>query len=140
MVEKTHSISDLMKVVNGEMEPPACDTTLQVKINEASDGISRGTWTVDEKFVNGHGVAMGGFVSGAVDIVMAYAIASKIASDNKTFASINLDTTFHRPVTKGEVTISVTVERLGRTIAYMTATVEQNDKLVANTTSSVYII
>lgn len=140
MPKRTHTITDLMKVVKGEIEPPACDTTLQVKILEAIEGQANGTWVIDEKFVNGNGVAMGGFVSGAVDIVMAYAIASILVNDNRSFASIDLDTTFHRPVVKGEATITANVERCGRTIAYLTATIEQNDKLVANTSSSIYII
>ena len=81
---------------------------------------------------------MGGFVTAAVDIMMAYAIASKL-TDEEGFASIDIDTTFHRPTTEGEVEITTTVERRGRTIAYVTGEVRQNDKLLANCVSSVII-
>lgn len=141
MATKTHSIIDLIKVAEGKKEPPACDKTLQVEVIEANDGQAKGIWTVDDKFINGHGVAMGGFVSGAVDIIMAYAIASKLSdTSNKGFASIDLDTTFHRPVVKGKVNITANVDRCGRSVAYLTATIEQNGKLVANSVSSMFII
>ncbi|MDQ7861877.1 PaaI family thioesterase [Peribacillus frigoritolerans] len=75
-----------------------------MEANYAQDGIARGVWKVDEKFINGIGVAMGGFVTSAADIMMAYAISSKL-SMGQSFASIDLHTTFHRPVRLGDVQV-----------------------------------
>lgn len=136
---KKFTITDLQNVAKQVKNPPPCDETMQVKVTYAEDGIAHGVWEVDEKFINGHGVVMGGFVSAAVDIMMAYAIASKL-TDEEGFASINLDTTFHRPTMTGKVDITATVERKGRTIAYVTAEVKQDGKLIANSVSSIMIL
>jgi len=136
---KKFTITDFQNVAKQVKNPPPCDETMQVKVTYAEDGIAHGVWEVDEKFINGHGVVMGGFVSAAVDIMMAYAIASKL-TDEEGFASINLDTTFHRPTMIGKVDITATVERKGRTIAYVTAEVKQDGKLIANSVSSIMIL
>ncbi|MBD8004938.1 PaaI family thioesterase [Bacillus norwichensis] len=81
---------------------------------------------------------MGGFLASAADIMMAYAISSLLSDDNG-FASIDLDTTFHRPAFEGMIEIKAEVERLGRTIGYVTAELVQNDKKVASCVSSVLI-
>lgn len=133
------TITDFQNVAKQVKNPPPCDETMQVKVTYAEDGIAHGVWEVDEKFINGNGVVMGGFVSAAVDIMMAYAIASKL-TDEEGFASINLDTTFHRPAMTGKVDITATVERKGRTIAYVTAEVKQDGKLIANSVSSIMIL
>lgn len=137
MLEK-YTITDLQNVAKQVKNPPPCDDTMQVKVTHAEDGVAHGIWKVDQKFLNGHGIVMGGFVTAAVDIMMAYAIASKL-TDEEGFASIDIDTTFHRPTTEGEVEITTTVARRGRTIAYVTGEVRQNDKLLANCVSSVII-
>lgn len=138
MLEK-FTITDLQSVAKQKKEPPPCDDTMQVKVTHADNGEAHGIWKIDKKFINGHGIVMGGFISAAVDIIMAYAIAS-ILTDNEKFASINLDTTFHRPTIEGDVEIIATVERKGKTVAYLTAKIKQNQKLVANCVSSIMII
>ncbi|PIC81628.1 thioesterase [Sporosarcina sp. P18a] len=130
---------DLMKVVKGEATPPNCDLTLQLDVLSAEGGLARGVWTVDEKFMNGNGVSMGGFLTSAADIMMAYAVASKIAED-QTFASVDIHTTFHRPVLIGTVEVEARVERLGRKMAYVVASLFQNDKKVGDVVSSVMIL
>lgn len=138
-MKEIYTITDLQKVANQMKSPPPCDETMQVMVTEAADGVAHGVWVVDHKFINGHGIVMGGFVSAAVDIMMAYAIASQL-TDEEGFASIDLDTTFHRPTTEGEVEITAKVERRGKRISYLTAEVKQQNKLVANCVSSVLII
>lgn len=130
---------DLKKVIAHEEYPPQCDRTLQIEVINAHDGMARGIWKVDERFMNGIGVAMGGFVSSAADIMMAYAIATKL-SDEQSFTSIDLHTTFHRPVLAGEVMVVARVERMGRKVAYVLADVFQNEKKAASVVSSVMII
>ena len=130
---------DLMKVVKGEATPPNCDGTLQIEVLSAEDGVARGVWTVDKKFMNGNGVSMGGFLTSAADIMMAYAVASKITED-QTFASVDIHTTFHRPVFAGTVEVEARVERLGRKMAYVVASLFQHDKKVGDVVSSVMIL
>ncbi|SHG00935.1 PaaI family thioesterase [Ornithinibacillus halophilus] len=136
---KKYKISDLQKVVTKEKEPPPCDDTMQITVQHNVDGIAEGVWEVDEKFINGMGIAMGGFLSSAADIMMAYAISSKL-TDEQEFASIDLHTTFHRPTMVGEVRVVAKVEKMGRKLAYLVADLEQNGKKVASCVSSVLII
>lgn len=138
MVEK-YTITDLQNVALNKKSPPPSDDTMGVKVLKADEGVAHGLWSIDQKFINGNGVVMGGFVVAAVDIIMAYAMASKL-TDDEGFASIDLDTTFHRPTLEGEAEVIATVERCGRTIAYMTAEVKQNDKLVASSVSSMILL
>ncbi|GIO26687.1 PaaI family thioesterase [Ornithinibacillus bavariensis] len=133
-----YSITDLQQVVTNGRTPPPCDLTMQIKVNSSEDGIAKGIWQVDQKYMNGHGVVMGGFLAGAADIVMAYAIASKL-TDEQGFVSIDLDTTFHRPAFEGEIEIIARVERMGKTLAYVVADLFQNEKKVATCVSSLLI-
>ncbi|MFS0574077.1 PaaI family thioesterase [Sporosarcina sp. 179-K 3D1 HS] len=130
---------DLMEVVREGATPPNCDLTLQIETTFAEDGVSRGVWTVDEKFINGNGVSMGGYLASAADIMMAYAVVSKL-QPGQTFASIDLHTTFHRPVFPGQVEVQARVERMGRKVAYVVAELSQNEKKVGDVVSSVMIL
>lgn len=132
---KKYSVIDLQKVVTERLTPPPCDQTMQITVHSAENGMARGNWQVDRKYINGLGVAMGGFLSSAADIMMAYAISS-LLTEKEGFASIDLDTTFHRPVLEGEVEIIAEVERLGRSVAYVTAELRQNGKKAASCVSS----
>ncbi|MHA6252257.1 PaaI family thioesterase [Oceanobacillus sp. CAU 1775] len=131
--------SDFLNIVNNGAKPPNCDLTMQVKPTFAENGLAKGIWTVDEKYLNGNGVSMGGFLASATDIMMAYAITSQL-KEEQTFASINLQTTFHRPVSIGTVEITAKVERLGKKVAYLEAELTQNKKLVGNAVSSIMIL
>ncbi|ABO66594.1 MULTISPECIES: PaaI family thioesterase [Geobacillus] len=132
-------LTNLHEVITGQSAPPPCDVTLGVHLTEARDGYAKGVWTVSESLLNGNGVIMGGFVGAAADIMMAYAVTT-LLRDDQLHASINLQTTFHRPMEAGEAEIEAQVEKFGRTIAYVTATVRQNGKEVASATSSVLIM
>lgn len=135
---KKYKISDLQEVAMQGGTPPPCDDTMQVKVQSAVNGIACGTWKVDRKYINGLGVAMGGFLSAAADIMMAYAIASKL-TDDQGFTTVDLDTTFHRPTFEGTVKIKAEVEKLGRNLAYVVTELVQNDKKVATVSSSIFI-
>jgi acyl-coenzyme A thioesterase PaaI-like protein len=71
--------------------------------------------------------------------MMAYAISSKL-SIGQSFASIDLHTTFHRPVRLGDVQVEAKVDRIGKKTAYVLADLFQNDKKVASVVSSVMIL
>ena len=139
MTTKKYTISDLLDVARKGDVPPPCDSTLQVYADYAEEGVAKGRWEVAPLFINGNGVAMGGFLSAAADILMAYAIAS-LLNDQQSFASINLQTTFHRPVFEGVVEIEAKVERLGKSVAYLVAELTQDGKKVASSVSSVMIM
>lgn len=138
-MSKIFKPSDLLAVITEGKAPPNCDITLQLTPNFAENGVARGIWQVDEKFLNGVGVAMGGYLAAAADTMMAYAIASKL-TDEHTFVSIDLHTTFHRPLFSGTAEVEARVERLGKQIAYLVADVFQNDKKAASAVSSMMII
>jgi acyl-CoA thioesterase len=138
-MESKNEKFNLMRIITHGEQPPNCDETLQIKATYAHNGLARGIWRVDEKFINGIGVAMGGFVSSAADIMMAYAIASKLEA-RQTFTSIDLHTTFHRPVMLGEVMVEARVERMGKKTAYVIADLYQNKKKAASVVSSVMIL
>ncbi len=129
---------NLHEVIRGESAPPACDTSLGVEVKEAKDGFAKGVWTVGSHLLNGNGVIMGGFVTAAADIMMAYAISS-LLTEEQTFASINLQTTFHRPTFIGEVEVEAQVGKFGPTVSYVTAELKQNGKTVASVTSSMMV-
>ncbi|MDQ0338957.1 uncharacterized protein (TIGR00369 family) [Caldalkalibacillus uzonensis] len=137
-MNRKYTMSALQQVAKQKLDPPPCDTTLGVRVSAAHDGVAKGVWQVDSSFVNGLGVVMGGFLSAAADIMMAYAISSVLA-DEQSFASIDLHTTYHRPTLPGEVHIEARVERLGKQVAYLVADLEQNGKKVASAVSSVMI-
>src|SRR5699024_9659262 len=130
---KTYTVTDLQRVAVQKLPPPPCDTTMQVIVHTARDGVAHGSWRVERSYGNGLGVAKGGFSSSTPDIVIAYAVASQL-TDHQGFASLNLDTTFHRAVVDGDVYISAMVKRMGRTLAYVTAELKQSNKKVATRT------
>lgn len=133
------SPNDFANVVLKKLDPPKCDSTLQIEPIFAKDGYATAIWKIDEKFNNGNGVTMGGFLSAATDTIMAYAIAT-LLSQEETFASIDLQTTFHRPLLPGTAKIEAKVEKKGNRIAYLTAGVFQNEKKCCSSTSSVMIM
>lgn len=136
---KKYTMVDFRDVVHKRAAPPNCDSTLQIEAVYAEDGESKGIWLVGDQFLNGIGVAMGGFLTSAADIMMAYAIATKL-DEQQSFASIDIHTTFHRPVKTGQVLVSAKVERIGKKVAYVVAELVQNDKTVASAVSSIMIL
>ncbi|BAB03925.1 PaaI family thioesterase [Halalkalibacterium halodurans] len=129
---------NLNDVVKNHASPPPCDSLLKIDIIEAVKGQATAIWQPDASFVNGVGVVMGGFVSSAADVAMAYAVAS-ILNEKQTFGSIHLHTTFHRPVFPGRVTVIANVKKQGRSVSYVEAELFQRDRLVATSVSSVII-
>lgn len=138
MSEK-YSPSDLIAVTLNQKDPPNCDITLQIQPVSAVDGKALGIWTIDDKFINGIGVAMGGYLSAAADTMMAYAIASVLES-GQTFTTIDLHTTYHRPVLVGEAEVQAQVVTKGKRMAYLSAEIYQNGKKCCSAVSSIMII
>lgn len=134
-----YSIENFKDVVLKKIPSPNCDQTLQIEPVLSEDGWAKAIWTIDEKFVNGIGVTMGGFVAAATDTMMAYAIATEL-KQGQSFTTIDLHTTFFRPVVPGIAEVVAKVERKGNRTAYLTAEVVQNDKKCCNSISTIMIL
>ena len=130
---------DLKDVISGESKPPACDQTLCIKVVSAVEGKAICSWDIDERFLNGHQIVMGGYITSAADITMAYSMAS-ILEKKQAFATINLQTTFLRPLHTGAAIIESTIVKKGRKTCYLEATVFQQDQCIAKMTSSVMVL
>ncbi len=130
---------DLKQVINGTVEPPACDQTLCIRVISATAGDAICSWEIDERFLNGHQVVMGGYITSAADITMAYSMAS-VLEENQVFSSINLQTTFLRPLHVGNAIVESTIVKKGRKTCYVEATISQNEQYVAKVTSSIIVL
>ena len=130
---------DLKDVISGTVAPPACDQTLCIQVVSATEGKAICSWDIDERFLNGHQIVMGGYIASAADITMAYSMAS-ILGEKQGFATINLQTTFLRPLHTGTAIIESTIVKQGRKTCYLEATVTQEDQCVAKMTSSVMVL
>lgn len=128
----------LMDVISLGKQPPPCDTMIEVEMDEVASGSATAIWMPNDQMLNGNGVIMGGFVSSAADVVIAYAVSS-LVNDKQTFASVNLNVTFHRPAFPGKIEVKATVEKFGKTMSYVTAELKQHGKLVASAVSSVLV-
>ncbi|WP_397540062.1 PaaI family thioesterase [Rummeliibacillus pycnus] len=128
----------LQKIIEGQERQPNCDLTLGLELKEAKDGKSLCIWKADEQLLNGNQVIMGGFITSAADIAMAYAIVS-LLKDTQSFSSISINSTFHRPAFVGEITVTANIKKFGRKVAYADATLSQNNKVIADVTSSIMI-
>lgn len=84
-MNQTFKANELVTVVTENRKPPNCDITLNIQPVKAENGIAEAVWQVDEKFINGVGVAMGGYVASAADITMAYAVSSLLESGESFF-------------------------------------------------------
>ncbi len=127
------------EVILNKVSPPNCDLTLQIKPISAEEGISKGIWQIDDRLSNGIGVTMGGFLTAAADTMMAYAIAS-VLEPEQIFVSIDIHTTFHRPVLQGVAEVEAKVERKGKRTAYLTAEITQNGKSCCSCVSTIMIM
>lgn len=134
----SNSPLDLKKVVGGEAAPPPCDHKINLTVSYAEKGVAKGYCHLDQSFVNGLGVIMGGFVASAADVIMAYAIYS-LLDEKQSFATIDLHTTFHRPAYPGVLDVEAKVEKMGQRVAYLIARVSQGEKMVATVVSNVLI-
>lgn len=133
------SAGTFMDVLNKKVSPPNCDVTLRIEPVYAEEGLSKGVWKIDDRLTNGIGVTMGGFLTGAADTMMAYAIAS-VLEPEQSFVSIDIHTTFHRPVLLGVAEVEAKVERRGKKTAYLTSEIIQNGKVCCSCVSTMMIL
>lgn len=132
-------MNKLEKLISLGVSQPPSEQLLGVKFIHAENGLSTCLWSIDEKFMNGNGVTLGGFITAAADIGMAYALLSVVEFET-TFTSISINTSYHRPALVGEVEIKSKIKRQGRTTAYLESELHQNGKLIADATSTVLLL
>lgn len=115
------------------------ESLLNVAFKEANEGQSICHWHITPEQLNGNGTVLGGFITAAADIGMAYALLSVVKPDI-AFTSISIQSTYHRPGTVGEAEIRTVVKKLGKTIAYVESEVYQRNRVIATITSSLMLI
>ena len=138
-MEKRFTAGDFKRVIQKEIPPSHSELTLQIEAVFAENGVAKGIWTIEEKLNNSIGVTMGGFLvrCGRYNDGLCNCISAK---QEQIFVSIDLHTTFHRPVVPGTAEVQAKVERKGNRTAYLTAEIIQNGKLCCNSVSSVMIM
>jgi uncharacterized protein (TIGR00369 family) len=89
----------------------------------------------------GNGVVSGGAMATMLDSAMAMAVLSKIVK-GQTCSSISLTINMMRPAQLGKLVVRATVDKLGRQVAFASATLmdEEGSKLFASAVSSLLII
>lgn len=134
-------MNKLEKLLETRISQPEGEKLIGVNLVEAKDGSSVCRWELSDDLKNGNGVTLGGFITTAADIGMAYALLSVI-EDHITFTSISINTTFHRPAIIGDsdVIIKSFIKRQGRSTAYLESELYQNEKLIADVTSTVFFL
>ncbi|PWI25763.1 thioesterase [Kurthia sibirica] len=128
-------MSRLDKLLALGVEQPKSEQLLGIVFESANDGHSICKWHVTPAHLNGAGIVLGGFTTAAADVGMGYAVMS-LEGMEEHFTSVSINTTFHRPGNPGEITIDTKVIRNGRTMLYLESELFQNDKLLANVTST----
>lgn len=133
------NLIDLHKVISKEIDPPQSDSVLGITLLDAKDGKAVGNWKIEEHLLNANGIVITGFITATVEIMMAYAITTLINED-ETFSSINIATTFHKPLRAGLVKIEAEVQKFGSFISYLSATMIQDEQKAVDAISIMGII
>ena len=121
--------------------PPNCDLTLgMVCVDKAQPGTSVWTMTADERFENPAGIMQGGFLTAFVDSSMG-AAAVTFAVDRKVFvANAELKISFMAAIRTGtEMTCTADVVSGGKRVAFVEASVTDEDGRLLARASSTYI-
>ncbi len=122
--------------------PPACDLTLGLTRVASADG-STSVWRarIDERFLNPAGTLQGGFLAAIADSAMGAAAVSAVGERKVFVANTDLRISFLRPVPDGStLTCTATVVKAGSLVAFVEATIVDQDALLVATASSTYVI
>lgn len=130
-------MTTIQDIINGKTEIAECERLLGLKVIggdiEKNEVICE--WTIEPQHLNRGGVALGGFTAAVADLAIGYA-AALMMEEGYTFTSVNLVTTFHRPIFEGKAIFTARMKRRGRTILYGEVEVEQHGKLAADIVTS----
>ena len=134
-------MTTIQDVIEGKIDIPECERLLGVKVvsGDLANGKVTCEWTIESQHLNRAGIALGGFTAAVADVAIGYAGALLVDAD-QGYSSINLQTTFHKPLFTGTALFHATIKRKGRSIMYAEVEIEQNGKLVGDTVSSLMIL
>ena len=130
---------DVVQFLNGQW-PPAVQT-----LRGHATGFSLENYSLEmqfetkSEFCHSVNIVQGGYVTGMLDAVMAFAaIGSPAICD--WVATLEIKVNFIAPARNGKFTASGRVVHSGRTIGYLSGELFQDSKLVATATSTVKLI
>lgn len=123
----------LKRIAAGEMEkaPPhvAALNLYAGKLTVLEPGRIRYDWPVDPAYMNPVAV-FGGYLATLADQTCSFALMTMLA-DDQNFTTIDLQTHFFRPVTKGVLACEGHVVNVSKTQAYVEATFTNDDGKLA---------
>jgi len=123
----------LKRIAAGEMEkapPHASALNLYAgKLTVIEPGLIRYDWTVDAQYMNPVAI-FGGYLATLADQTCSFALMS-LLSDEQNFTTIDLQTHFFRPVTKGVLVCEGHVVNVSKTQAFVEATFTNDDGKLA---------
>ena len=123
----------LKRIAAGEMEKaPPHVTALNLyagKLTVLEPGRIRYDWPVDPQFMNPVAI-FGGYLATLADQTCSFALMT-LLSDDQNFTTIDLQTHFFRPVTKGILSCEGHVVNVSKTQAYVEATFTTDDGKLA---------
>ncbi len=90
-------------------------------------------------FCHSQDIVQGGYITGMLDAVMAYAVIG-LPDVCQGVATLEIKVNFIAPGHPGEFESVGQVVHLGRSIAYLSGELRQNQKLVATATSTIKLI
>lgn len=120
---------------------PPCVETLQGRATEVvpNEKVTH-IFPVQEQFCNVVGSMQGGFITAAFDNVFGH--LGYLISGDQQIASLDISTSFHRPIFPGdELRITVHLRYRGKMAAYMEGqAVNKQDKLIASAQTHIVFI
>jgi len=122
--------------------PPNCDLTLGlVCLEKLPDATTVWRMRVDERFLNPAGIVQGGFLSAMMDSAMGASAVLSVAGKKVYVANTEMKSSFLRPARVGDVlTCTASVLKPGHVIAFLGATVVNEEGNLVSTGSSTYLI
>jgi uncharacterized protein (TIGR00369 family) len=110
-------------------------------IEVQESGLARLRYRFDPAWCNPRGSIQGGMFCVFFDDAMSYAVQGLEGKNPpRAFSTLNLTTTFIRPITEGEFEAIGRVIGAGKTVVHVEGEIVQGDKLIARATSSAIYI
>jgi len=107
-----------------------------MRLASAGPGLATFVLDVDARHHNPMGSVHGGILADLADAAMGYAVISTLSAD-ETFTTLEIKVNFLRPAFEGRLRCHAKVESRGKTIAYATADVVNDEgKIIAKAVST----
>ena len=125
---------------NVPLDVNAAFISLGAVLVEGRPGDVKVTFTAGESVMQGNGVVGGGTLANMLDCSLAIALMSAL-SPGQTCSTISITVNMMRPATAGVLLAQARVDRLGKRVAFASATLHDKEgRAVANATSSLAIL